>query len=204
MCFLILTIAADLSLARPLRKRQQQRQHHRQHRSHSHFDDEEEEGTIEDETHDNLQLIKDIIQMVGFNLTFGRDGLKVHLGSRSNTPFPHAEGKSLSYRSSGFNAEPKNQVNMITGSNGKDATLLISGRPYLLIPMPENYGLIPMPVKKQKDEAGQKGKKEETTRKPQYFGQPVTSSTTTTETSEFVFPTLLTPNPVTDAATDMQ
>lgn len=197
LCFLILTIAANVSTGRPVHRRHPR---HRQQRSHYH-DHEEEEGPIEDETHDNLQLIRDIIQMVGFNLTFGRDGLKIHLGSRSNSPFPHTEAKSLNYRSSANNADPKNQVNLIKGSTGKDPTILISGRPYLLIPMPDNYGLIPMPGHKRVETSETKGTRDS---KTPLFGQPVTASTTTTDKSNFVFPTLLTPNPVTDSFRDFE
>lgn len=188
--FLLIAMTADLIGGRPTHRRP----HRRQQRSHHHSHDEEEEARIEDETHDNLQLIRDIIQMVGFNLTFGRDGLRVHLGSRSNAPFPHTEAKSMDYGSSASDEQSRPVVHLTPANKSK---ILIAGRPFLLLPMPDDYALLPLPSKQTAD-VTRKGVRDG---KTPLFGQPVTSAAVT-QASDFVYPTLLTPNPVTDSVRD--
>lgn len=197
---LVLTIAADLTIARPLRRRHLQHRH-RQQRTHfhQHEDDDGEEEVIEEDRHDNLQLIRDIVAMVGFNLTFGRDGLKMYLGSRPINPFPHTESKDLKFRSSESDDEFKNLLK-ITGLSAKDSVLMIAGRPFLLIPISHDNGVIPTPPEKKQFSSDQR-KVHAYNSTAEFLGHLVRSST---PESEFVFPTLLTPNPVTEPFSDLE
>lgn len=179
--FLLLVSVIDFVGTRPSFRRKSDRRS-RTHHHHRPLDA-EEELQLQEQKHDNLILMRDIIRELGFTLTFGKQGLNIHIGS---------ENKERSEKSRDMKPadDPKDQPFRNVVNHVEDdvtprkgtmrESVVVAGRPYILIPL------------------SSKGHEKSTNELDSSKG-PTTRPPVTTPGSDFVFPTLLTPSTVTES-----
>lgn len=180
--FLLLVSVIDFVGTRPSFRRKSDRRS-RTHHHHRPLDT-EEELQLQEQKHDNLIIMRDIIREIGFTLTFGKQGLNIHIGSENKD---RSEEKSRDMKTTDDSKDQpfREVVNHVeddlTARKGTmRESLVVAGRPYILIPLPSK-------------------EHEKSTNELDSSKGPTTRPPVTTAGSDFVFPTLLTPNPVTES-----
>ena len=145
-------------------------------------DYEEEEESFAD----HITAIRDIIRAVGFSLKFGKDGLKIELGKGPEKQSSR-KSETRKHQTVQINSDKVTNGPLIGRRSGVKDAIYISGRPYVLMPIPENYALLPLPV------VGQSSPDPSLT-----TAAPVSPVTSVTEPA-FSYPSLMPPAPVTES-----